>query len=70
MIGGTATAGRRALRHDFPVPYRVWLAACVALNLALVALVLTGPTQPWALVVDAALLVALVGFLRAWRAQR
>jgi hypothetical protein len=33
-------------------------------------LVLTGPTEPWIFLVDAALLVALVGFLRAWRAQR
>jgi hypothetical protein len=52
------------------VPYRAWLSVAVALSLVAALLVFTGPAQPWLVVVDAALAVALVGFLRAWRSKR
>jgi hypothetical protein len=52
------------------VSYRAWLSLAVVLSLAATLLVLTGPAQPWLFLVDLALAVALVGFLRAWRSQR
>jgi hypothetical protein len=52
------------------MPYRAWLSLAVILSLAAAVLLLTGPAEPWLLLVDAALLLALVGFLRAWRSQR
>jgi len=52
------------------VPYRAWLLLAVILSIAATLLLLSGPAEPWLFVVDAALLVALLGFLRAWRSQR
>ena len=61
---GSAVAQNRA------VPYRAWLWLAVILSIAATLLLLSGPAEPWLFVVDAALLVALLGFLRAWRSQR